>query len=327
MGKRTRVLARGLLLVLSVVFLAGMSQAGDQFPSKPVNIYVGFPPGGVAGNSARAIGTPAAEFLGQRTLIMHKPGAGGTLAVSHVSQQKPDGYNLINAGTSTLATAMFTKDVKWGPKDFSMILGYTAFNFALVTKADAPWKTFAQWVEHVRKNPGFKYADYGAMGTMNIFMEWLARELNLKMDAVHFKGDSPGVAAVLGGHVPVYAGAGGQAPHVKAGTLRTLLQISGEPLDKDPASVTRLVKKFPNSPTDIFTLPIGIFGPKGIPGPVRDKLAADFTKAAQTPTCAKALKQMNMTVKIIGPDELEKKLVLGHQQFQKLVKELGLKRK
>jgi tripartite-type tricarboxylate transporter receptor subunit TctC len=315
------------IFVFSIMSLGAVCQAADKFPSQPVNVYVGFPPGGVAGNSARAIATPAAKFLGQPTVILHKPGAGGTLAVSYVSEQDPDGYNLINAGTSTLATAMFTKGVKWGPKDFSMILGYTAFNFALVTKADAPYKTFDQWVDYVRKHPGFKYADYGAMGTMHIFMEWLAKELNLKMVPVHFKGDSPGVAAVLGGHVAVYAGAGGQAPHVKAGTLRTLLQISGEPLDADPNSVPRLIKRFPNAPTDAFTLPIGIFGPKGIPGPVRDKLTKAFTKAAQTPACAKALKQMNMTVKLVGPDELEKKLVLGHKQFQQLVSELGLKRK
>ena len=321
------IILMAAILAFSIMFAGQVCQAADAFPSQPVNVYVGFPPGGVAGNSARAIATPAAKFLGQPTVILHKPGAGGTLAVSYVSEQKPDGYTVINAGTSTLATAMFTKGVKWGPKDFSMILGYTAFNFALVTRTDAPWKTFDQWVDHVRKNPGFKYADYGAMGTMHIFMEWLAKELNLKMVPVHFKGDSPGVAAVLGGHVQVYAGAGGQAPHVKAGSLRTLLQISGEPLDKNPGSVPRLIKRFPNAPADAFTLPIGIFGPKGIPAPVRTKLTEAFTKAAQTPTCAKALKQMNMTVKIIGPDELEKRLVMGHKQFQQLVTELGLKRK
>ncbi len=62
---------------------------------------------------------------------------------------------------------------------------------------------------------------------------------------MHFKGDNPGVAAVLGGHVQVYAGAGGQAPHVKAGTLRTLLQISGEPPDANPKDIPRLAQKFP----------------------------------------------------------------------------------
>lgn len=313
--------------VSGILTLGGVCQAADDFPDQPLNLYVGFPPGGVAGNSARAIATPAAEFLGKPTVVLHKPGAGGTLAVSFISNQKPDGYNLINAGASTLATAMFTKGVTWGPEDFTPILGYTAFNFALVTKTDAPWKTFDQWVDHVRKHPGFKYADYGAMGTMHIFMEWLARELNLKMVPVHFKGDNPGVAAVLGGHVAVYAGAGGQAPHVKAGNLRTLLQISGEPLDKDPGSVIRLLKKFPNAPAEAFTLPIGIFGPKGIPTSIRNKLNEAFTKSAQTSACATALKQMNMTVQIVGPDELEKRLVLGQQQFQKLVNDLGLSRK
>jgi tripartite-type tricarboxylate transporter receptor subunit TctC len=94
MERRAIMFTQALLITLSVVFLASVSFAGDQFPSKPVNIYVGFPPGGVAGNSARAIATPAAEFLGEPTVIMHKPGAGGTLAVDYISSQKPDGYNL-----------------------------------------------------------------------------------------------------------------------------------------------------------------------------------------------------------------------------------------
>ncbi len=324
--KKQRFILAAASLALIILMLGGVCQAADKFPSQPINLYVGFPPGGVAGNSAHAIATPAAEFVGQPTVIINKPGAGGTLAVSYVSEQAPDGYNLINAGTSTLATAMFTEDVQWGPGDFTMILGYTAFNFALVARADAPYKTFDEWVAYVRAHPGYKYADYGALGTMHIFMEWLNRELDLKMTPVHFKGDNPGVTAVLGGHVAVYCGAGGQAPHVKAGTLRTLLQISGEPLDANSDTVARLLVKFPKAPVDAFTLPIGIFGPKGIPAPVRDKLTAAYTKAAQSQACVTALKQMNMTVNIVSPEELEKKLKLGHEQFKQLTTELGLKR-
>lgn len=326
MGKRTIVLAI-VLLALGAFLLGGVSQAADKFPNKPINIYVGFPPGGVAGNSARAVGIPAAKFLGQPTVIMNKPGAGGTLAVDYVSSQDPDGYSLINAGASTLATAMFTKGVKWGPSDFTMILGYTAFNYALVTRADAPWKNFDEWVAYVRAHPGFKYATYGALGTMHVFMEWLAKELNLNMIPVHFKGDNPAVAAVLGGHVQVYCGAGGQAPHVKAGTLRTLLQVSGEPMDANAKDVPRLAQKFPKAPVEVFTLPIGIFGPKGIPAPVAARLTEAFTKAAKTPACVNALKQMNMTVQIVGPEELRKNLVAGQQQFGKLINALNLKRK
>jgi len=326
MGKKAIVLAITLLAV-GAMLLGSTALAADKFPDKPVNIYVGFPPGGVAGNSARAIGTPAAKFLGQPTVIMHKPGAGGTLAVDYVSSQAPDGYTVINAGTSTLATAMFTKGVKWGPNDFTMILGYTAFNFALVTRADAPWKNFDEWVAYVRKHPGFKYATYGALGTMHVFMEWLAKELKLDMVPVHFKGDNPAVAALMGGHLQIYCGAGGQAPHVKAGTLRTLLQVSGEPMDANPKAVPRLAQKLPNAPVQLFTLPIGVFGPKGIPAPVAAKLTEAFVKAAKTPECAKALKQMNMTVQIVGPEQLHKDLVAGQEQFGKLIKELNLKRK
>ena len=314
-------------IVLAMAFFIGIPGfAADEFPNKPINLYVGFPPGGVAGNSANSVAPSTQSFLKQPVVVQYKPGAGGTVAADFVVHSEPDGYTLINAGTSTLAYSMFTEGVKWGPKDFSVILGYTAFNYAIVVPADAPWKTFDDWVKYVKDHPGFKYGTYGPLSTMHVLMEWLAKELNLKITPVHFKGDAPGMAAILGGHIPMYVAAGSHCAQVKAGKLRTLLQVSGEPKDANPKAVARFKDRFPKAPVEVFNLPIGIFGPKGIPGPVKAKLTDAFKKAAKTEACARALAQMNMTVEIVEPDKLEKDLVSANEKLGKLVRELKLKR-
>ncbi|MCX5817225.1 MAG: tripartite tricarboxylate transporter substrate binding protein [Proteobacteria bacterium] len=323
--KKSYLLLIGIVILLAAVGTVPCIAAPD-FPTKPITLYVGFPPGGVAGNSARAIAPGAQEVLKQSVVVEHKPGAGGTVAADFVVHSNPDGYTLINAGTSTLAYSMFTEGVKWGPKDFSVILGFTAFNYALVVPANAPYKTFDEWVKYVKEHPGYKYGTYGPLSTMHVLMEWIAKEMNLKIIPVHFKGDAPGIAAVLGGHIQAYAAAGTHVAQVKAGKLRTILQVSGESKDADPKSVTRFKERFPKAPHEVFVLPIGIFGPKGIPGPVKAKLTEAFKKAAKTETCARALSQMAMTVEIVEPDQLEKDLVSAQENLAKIVRDLGLKR-
>lgn len=326
MIRRTIALA-AVLLAIGAMLLGGVSQAADKFPDKPINLYVGFPPGGVAGVTARALAPGMEKNLGEPLVIMHKPGAGGTLAISALVRSEPDGYTLANAATATLCYSMFTKGVNWGPKDFTMILGYAFLNHAMVSRADAPWNNFEEWVAYVREHPGFKYSTFAPMSGLHILMEWIAKTLNLKVTPVHFLGDAPGLNALLGGHVQMHLAAGSHAALIKAGKLKTILQVSGEPADPNPKSVSRLSEEFPNCPLEVFVLPVGVFGPKGISPDIRKKLTAACKEAALDPLFAKALATMNMKVHIVEPEELQKDLEIGSREFTKMIKELGLKKK
>ncbi len=317
-----------ILAAIAGVMLAFNSSifAADNFPNRPITLLVGYPPGGVAGNSARSVATGAEKALGQPMVILNKAGAGGTLAVDYVVAAKPDGYTLINAATSTICYAMFTEGVTWGPKDFTQIIGYTYPNYAIVSSVEAPFKNYDEWVNYVRSHPGFKYGTYGAMGTLHILMEWIAKKENLKMDPVHFKGDAPAVTALLGGHIQVHGCSGSHAAQIKAGKLRTLLQVSGIPSDPDPESIPRLAGKYPDCPQQVFNLPFGVFGPKGIPDDIRKKLTAAFRAGAQDPSCPRALSALSMSVELNEPEKLRQDLEKGFDEFSKLVKVLGLKR-
>ena len=319
-------LSAGIAL-FALLVMNGPAMA-KEFPEKPITLVAPFPPGGIADILGRASGAGAGKFLGQTVAVLNKPGAGGTLGIDFLSQSKPDGYTLVGTGVTILALGMYTQDVKWTPEDFSLILGICTYNNALVVPADAPWKTFDEWVQYVKKNPGFKYGTYGALTETHLLMEWIAKRLDLKLIPVHFRGDPEGITNILGGHVQAYAGAGGHVAQVRAGKLKTILQMMGEPADPDSKSVARIKDVLPDAPRQIVEFPYCIIAPKGVPEPVRKILHDAFKKGTvDNPEFVKAAETVNLAVQYHDPKDLEVKLREAHALIGKLVKELGLERK
>lgn len=326
--KKKVILWSLVILFCFMTMLMEKPSAQDTFPTKPITLLVGFPPGGPADVTARSYAPAASKLLGQPVVVVNKPGAGGTLAIDFLAGSKPDGYTLIEAGLSTLAYGMHTHGVNWGPKDFTIILGHTLYNFAVVIRADAPWKDFNDWVQYVKQNPGFKYGTYGALGTMHILMEWIAKRLDLKLVPVHFPGDAPGITNLLGGHIQAQLVAGAHTAQIRAGKLRTLLQVTSESVDPDPKSVARLKDVLPDAPMEVVGLPRGIFGPKGMPSSIQAKLSDVLKKATvENPEFLRAHQLMNMHVEYYDPRELQEKLAKAFDDFGKLMKSLDLERK
>jgi len=327
---KSRVTLYLLMVLFSLIpIFAEKTFSQETFPVKPITLVVGFAPGGVTDIVARSLAPAASKYLGQPVMVVNKSGAAGTLGIDFVVNAKPDGYTIIHQGLVSLAYGSHTQGVSWGPKDFTLIIGHSIYNFAAVVRSDAPWKNFDEWVEHVRRNPGFKYGVYGALSTPHIIMEWIGKRLNLKLVAVHFPGgDPPGISNLLGGHIQLHCAGGAHAAQIKAGTLRSLLQFVGEPIDSDPKTVTRLKDVFPDSPLEIVGLPAGEFGPKGIPPSIQEKLHDAFHKATiENPDFIKTSKLMNLGVEYHSPKELQETLSKAHESYGKLIKSLGLERK
>jgi len=326
-----KVTARCLLLgawLVSLTAVGGNLCAQEAFPTKPISVVTGFPPGGIDDIAARAYSQAASKVFGQPVVVSYKTGAVGTIAADFVVNSKPDGYTLIEYQGSSVAFRKFTHGVTWGPKDFTTILGHSAFNYSIGVRADAPWKNFNDWVQYVRQNPGFKYATPGAMSTLHIMMEWIGKRLDLKVVPLHTKGDAEAIPALLGGHVQMYLCAGSQASQIKGGKMRTLLQMTEEPVDADAKSITHLKDVLPDAPLDIARLPKGIFGPTGMSEPIRARLNEVFRKASvENPEFVQAMQGMNVPVKYHDPKELETLLPKAQRQFETLLKSLGLEKK
>ncbi len=229
MRSRSVLLAMIALVCMGVVGLAASSAlAQEAYPTRPIQVIVPFPPGGVADLVGRPFAVALEKELKQPVVIVNKTGAGGAVGMQAAAVSKPDGYNLMVALSSISVMpevdALFGRPSTYKLKDFAPIALLSADPTILVVKADAPWKTVADFVADAKKRPGeIKYASSGVYGTMHVAMEMLAYSAGIKLRHIPTGGGGPALNALLGGHVEAISGGPNVSiPHIKAGTLKAL---------------------------------------------------------------------------------------------------------
>ena len=147
--------SKHIIHLVSIVFFVfvclGMAGA-ETFPSKPIKVIVGFSPGGTTDLIARAVAGVAPEFLGQSLVVINKPGASGTIGAKEVAQAKPDGYTLMIAGGSETVSVGHFKKLPYHPINaFAPITRFVRARMLINVKADAPWKTFQDFVDDANR--------------------------------------------------------------------------------------------------------------------------------------------------------------------------------
>ena len=207
---------RALLIILLsmalLIFVRGETLA-DTFPSKPINLWVGWGAGSGTDISQRAIATIASKTLNQPILVSNVTGGGGTLVLGRLKAEKPDGYTIANTSSATLGRIPHLQPVPYNAqdplKDFIPIMSYSYYLYGLAVKSDSPWKTFEEVLAYARQNPGkFTYATAGVGVTQHITMERIAMKEGIKWSMVPFKSGAETATACLGGHVNAVAASG-----------------------------------------------------------------------------------------------------------------------
>ena len=277
MKGRTKLLG----LAVSVVFLLGVfgGAASAAYPEKPITIYCVFAPGGTVDTSIRALAQDAEKTLGQNITIVTKDGGGGTVGLALLAGQKPDGYTLA-AGTSTgivrvpLALKMTFKPLS----SFTFIYAYAGAVSGLVVRNDSPFKTFKDFVEYARENPGkLTYSTMGTGSPLHVIMEVIAMKENVKWVHVPFKGTAPAETAALGGHVDAVSA--GDMRKTLSGQMRCLLMHTKERYEKLPDVPTSIELGYDYYNDTVFS----VFGPAGMDPAVVKKLEDAFYQAVDDP--------------------------------------------
>jgi len=272
----TRWLAAGLTL------LACCMAARAQYPDRTITMVVPFPPGGVADTVARPVADALGKELKQTVVIENKAGAGGALGMGQVARASPDGYTVLMALSSISvlpeADKLFGRRPAFTLNQFKPIARFTADPTVFVVRADAPWKSLAEFLADAKRKPGaFNYGSSGNYGTMHVPMEMLKADADFRMVHIPFTGAGPAVVALLGGQVDAIAsGPASVAQHIRSGRLRALAHWGEKPLLALPdvpslASLGHPVK---------FAQWSGLFVPAGTPDDVVQKLRAAARKVA-----------------------------------------------
>ncbi|MCP5262955.1 MAG: tripartite tricarboxylate transporter substrate binding protein [Rhodoferax sp.] len=222
------MLGRLLGLALLAAGLVSPALAQDSYPSRPVTMVVPFPPGGVADTVGRPVAEAMARQLKQSVVVENKAGAGGGIGMAYVAKAKPDGYTMLMALSSLVvlpeADKILNRAQMFRLDQLKPIARFTADPTVLVVRADSPWKTYAEFMAHVKGNPGrITFGSSGNYGTMHVPMEQLKVATSSFMLHVPYTGAGPAVLALLAGNVDALStGPASVLQHIKAGKVRAL---------------------------------------------------------------------------------------------------------
>jgi tripartite-type tricarboxylate transporter receptor subunit TctC len=271
------------MMVLVVMLVSPCISAEDpeKFPSKPIEYVVVWSPGGNTDLSSRKLCDLAGRFLGQKIVVVNKAGGGGSIGTSVLARAKPDGYTMGSASISPLIFGSQLRKVPYHPKrDFTFIGNYLEATAYLAVLADAPWKTFKDFVEDAKRNPGkLTYSSPGPTTVYYFCMETILSMAGVKVSHVPGKGGQDAVMLGLGGHTKsVFTPE--VIPQIRAGKMRGLAVLA-----------KKRRKEFPNVPTfdelgyaGAMYIWSGIGAPKGLDPRIRKKLYDAFEKAFKDPS-------------------------------------------
>jgi tripartite-type tricarboxylate transporter receptor subunit TctC len=317
----TRRTVLALAAATAVLAPAGSALA-QAYPNKPITMIVPWPAGGSTDRHLRTLAEIASKHLGQNIIVENKPGAGGTLGPGQMAlTAKPDGYTIAQFPMGMLRIPHMQKTL-WNPlTDFSYIIGVSGYTFGFTVKADSPYKTFNDYIEAARKNPG--KVDYGSTGigtSPHLLMEELAANAKVNLVHVPYKGNADLQQALLGGHVQAQSDATGWDKFVDGGQMRLLVTFGD-----------KRTKRWPEVPTArdlgygvVSSSPYGLVGPKGMDPAIVRTLHDAFKKAMDDPKHMEVLGQLNQEVWYRNGDEYLQWAKETYAKDKALIERLGL---
>jgi tripartite-type tricarboxylate transporter receptor subunit TctC len=286
--KRRDILAGSAGLALA----PGLARAQGDFPSRPVQMVVAFPPGGQADIVARPVSAALERIWRQPVPVVNRGGAGGAIGNGSVARAPADGHTLLMA-LSSLAMLPEADRLNGRPPSYTVdqlapIALITADPTVLVVKADAPWRTLEELVEDAKRRPGaITYSSAGNYSTLHVAMAMFTGAAGIDMLHVPFQGGGPAMTALLSGTVQALSSGPGPAlSQVRDGKLRALAQWGATRAPGFETVPTFQEKGF----ADVeFYIWAGVFAPAATPAAVQERLRAALRQAVQDDALKRAL--------------------------------------
>ena len=223
MKKKVTYSIAAIFIIMACVFSSTV-WAAEKYPSRPIEVVTTFAAGGISEMTVRTWGKYMEKILGVPIVNLPKPGGGNVIGYTYAANARPDGYTLLNSGD--FFTPILDGTATYKLEDLRVIAQMSLNGCALAVNANAPWKTFQEFMDYARKNPGVKWGHQG-VGTMIYFRTAnLNRYANLKLTPVPLKGDSEIIPALLGNHVQIGSlSASFARTQAEGGKLRLLLSF------------------------------------------------------------------------------------------------------
>jgi len=309
----------GLVTALIGVFLIGPAWAAD-FPTKPVNLVVGFAAGGETDIVVRAMNEKLGEKLGQPAIVLNKVGSGGLVGAEFVAKSKPDGYNLLTLSLSHILRQAADPQMPVNvTKDFEPICRYVTQPLVVVVKGDSPYKTVEELIDFGRKNAGKLSFGSPGVGSLGHFSgEYFKATTKITYKHVPFQGSAPLTTALMGGHIdflitalPAVVG------KLASGELKAVATFEGGRLEKIKDVPTLKEKGYPELVLHGW---FGYVAPAGTPKDVLERLGKAMQETIKDPAIVAAVRKMDFNEAYLAPEELRDYMKAELARFTEVAK-------
>jgi len=313
------LLRRAAVLGSLALLVSAPAVAQGDYPTKPITIVIGYPPGGSTDLTGRTLAHELSKRLGVPVVIENLGGAGGAIGAQKVANAQPDGYTLLVGANNEIAISrLVSSAVKYQIKDFTPIGLIASQPMVLVASQKSGVKNLEQFLTVVKQNPGkFSYGSSGVGTALHLAGEMIKEQGGLFMTHIPYRGVAPLTNDLLGNNVDfgVFVLSSG-LPHIRSGKVIALGTTEAKRSAVTP-DIAALAENPKLKGIDINSW-FALMGPARLPEPVLARLKKAFNEAMQSPDLRKKLEDTSSTLAPLNVD-MPKFLNAEAAKYQKIV--------
>jgi len=310
-----------VLIFLVLGYTSGPIAQG--FPYRPITLVIPMAPGDATDVAARAMADELSKLLKVPVIPLNKPGAGTVAGNDFVVHSKKDGYTILFATAALISSSVLQPEtVSYDLfNDLTPLSLVTQNPFPMVIRSDAPYKNFRGMVEYAKKNPGMIRCSTMGVGSVGHFdVEIVNSATGAGIEMVPFKGATPAITALLGGHVEATAvSIGSCISQMRSGAVKAILTSVKVSEFSDAPTLKEL-----GYPQDLLGVWFAFFAPSGIPSDAKATLVSAVEKVAKDPSVASKLANLGMVQDFEPPEKLLERMRAEYKIVKEIAKKSGM---